>query len=1118
MPQRYVKMKGVDRGRWPSSSPLRRSCSTRKLSSLSRRPSPTSLGSFCSSDSPTCAFRLHSSVSRFLLFALLLLTPVANEAIKFGVHDRHLHAEPEGNWNQTYKRRRARAPVDSFSDSRVARSNLNLPVADSEQAASSSLAAADAAHIEAGLVALSRTQSRGLWKPEVSAEVPETDTGDSRGSDEETERPDSQSPLSSSLPFASSLRSSSVSPASSSSLVSFSFPNPARPSDWLMHAVPAAFTEKQKGGGVPSGDGTDGKADDKALAFLGSAASASELNPPRLVRPTSSPSLPSREEQVRKAYALPLCEMSWDVLGPMLGAGTFGRVFPLKQPACTAVTKDFVGRKFAVKVFWLKRKGLINLFETIDEGAKPSAEHTDPDTITAIKSEIRSLPISSPSFQDMIRLADPKLDLEQIKAFGESLTVETVLKEAKALRTVINTNCFYTEVGETGTIFIQMEKFIKAHRASVWTTLAKATQEAQASKYAEIGLEENHWSLPLARVIVKDKKGVNHWALLIELFDGDLQPKVDKTGYALDGWNAKAAGNVPLREIFSSREALLGLTSKLVKPFVVMQNLYSLGHFDIKPPNLLYKYFPAANGRPARLSVAAGDFGMAGLLHSEMVLRGTLAFMAPEMERVSGGLVARPSFDVYALALTLAFFWTASTELRNHLPWVNKCIKPTLKSGTEFTFQRLASKSGPRIFEPDTIYALATCFAVGGKVEKLYHTGMPLLLRLKLSQMADPEPAARVSMRHARFVFKAFTMLDKLLRDVPSSANAERRENQLKQLQELHIVQFLLLYLRLEPLTAARDNTQSYWRLARALLDFARLEPIDTAATEAVAPLPFEVFAKEKDWKELKIEVSDDEVDSTIRKLRDSLTGNRSTSEEAWADLVDIAFGVSLEGLRTLVTRVVYSRKTFLVEQKIAKAVKGAIEAIYRFDSNTQLIAEDPPARIFDLVRAELGFSPPEDSEMGRFITHRTTKSFIAWATVDRLARQALRVALKRHGKDTQQVYEQFLAGEKPRAANAQAFYNAVFSSLEDVSQANYFGLPWDFATPSVFGLSAEEMQDYVRNTHLTYVAKMSLRSALRLVAFFLVFCVCAAERKVSKSPFAVFCSLTHEGCAPGAF
>ncbi|KFG28050.1 putative transmembrane protein, partial [Toxoplasma gondii p89] len=456
-----------------------------------------------------------------LLATLFFVSPREVDALKFrGNGGRHLNAELDGNWAKRFQETQRAAPPDSFfvSDSEISGRTSLLSLASSEQGTST---------VDSRFVGLSGQKPRHVWGSQEETDERREDRqeeSERRRGNEDAYHQHTFSHSSSSMPFYGALfDSSSAFPPFSAAVSSPPFSMTVSPADRVIQALPIAFAEHKSGGEKASREETGGKKDDQALSFLGDTKSASELNPPRLVCPDKPPTLPPREEQVRKAYALPLCELPWDDLGPMLGSGTFGRVYPLRRPACTEVTKGFVGRKFAVKIFWLKRKGMMNLFDTISQGGTPSAEQTDPGTIAAIKSEIRSLPTSSSAFRDMVRIADPTVDVEKIKGMADSLTVETIMKEAKTLRTVINTNGFYTEVGETGTIFTQMEKFVQTHRPEIWSTLSKASQEAQASKYAEIGLADNHWSLPLARVLVKDKNDVKHWALLIELFDGDLQ-------------------------------------------------------------------------------------------------------------------------------------------------------------------------------------------------------------------------------------------------------------------------------------------------------------------------------------------------------------------------------------------------------------------------------------------------------------------------------------------------------------------------------------------------------------------------------------------------------------------
>lgn len=168
-------------------------------------------------------------------------------------------------------------------------------------------------------------------------------------------------------------------------------------------------------------------------------------------------------------------------------------------------------------------------------------------------------------------------------------------------------------------------------------------------------------------------------------------------------------------------------------------------------------------GRSARVEVAAGDFGMATLLFQETKIRGTLPFMAPEMEKPKDKdsqkklvLLASPAFDTYALGFTLSALWTAGTEYTERYSWVAQCIRPSMVSaGQAFTFQQFSSREGAPVFDKRVKESLARCMQDGGKVDKLYHADMPLLIRLKIQQMTDTDPQARVSLRHIRFFFKS---------------------------------------------------------------------------------------------------------------------------------------------------------------------------------------------------------------------------------------------------------------------------------------------------------------------------------------------------------------------------
>ncbi|PFH31924.1 hypothetical protein BESB_024160 [Besnoitia besnoiti] len=853
-------------------------------------------------------------------------------------------------------------------------------------------------------------------------------------------------------------------------------------SDSVPLAPPSAFAQTQKKETASPGKTSETK---NALAFLGVPAVVSERNPPVLSRTASASAPSTQEEELAKANSLPLCEIQWDILGPMLGSGSYGGVYPLLQPACPDVTKSFVGRKFAVKIFRLKRAGIMAHFDSISDGKAPQ---TDTETLHAIESQIRAIPASNSIYQKMVRVIDPSIDAQKTKNYAGSLTHDIVLTESNKLRAVINTHSFFSELCETGTIFQQMETFIKRNRPDVWTALEGASEEAKASKYAEIGIAENHWSLPLARVVVNDTRGIKHWGLLIELHHGDLEPKAKKRGSPADSWLPMVISSQALREIFGSRTSLLSLTSKVLKPFVKMHNLYLLGHFDIKPANILYKYLPAQNGRAAGLSIAAADFGMASRLYSPMPIRGTLSFMAPDMERVPGGLTSSPEFDVYALGLTLAWFWTSATEVNERAPWVEKCIKPALKRSADsggsvaFTFQRFASKTGPRIYDEQTLAALDGCFALGGKIEKLYHTEMPLLARLKISQMVDLDPRARCSMRHAELTFKVLSVTDQLSRGTPGGATADADEEKLKRLQEMPLMKYLLYYLHLKPLTVARDNRTEYRLINRAMLEFAQHTPLHAAAAEEVEPLPLDFFHGEKDWAAATIDITEEEVDAVIKRAR-TVLASETLSAEGWTDLVDIVFGVTPEGLRTLARRAVYRRKTFVLQQEIAKAVRQFVTSLYKVDAPLQLVAEDPPPRLFEFVRAELALSPPEATKLGRRITRGALQSFSAWARIDRCLRQAFRLAVESPSNSaTRDAAAALESGRVPAPEQEKALYDAIFSTFESMTAASHSGLPWGPDAVSDFGVAAEEMSRYVRSTHIALIAKMWPYSAHRQI------------------------------------
>lgn len=151
---------------------------------------------------------------------------------------------------------------------------------------------------------------------------------------------------------------------------------------------------------------------------------------------------------------------------------------------------------------------------------------------------------------------------------------------------------------------------------------------------------------------------------------------------------------------------------------------------------------------------------MAALLGSSTLLRGTAAFMAPEMERRKGPSEVpskrrvSAAWDVFALGLTLTQFWSAASGTGGSFLWLERCVKPNLSPGVEFSFKTIASTKGSPIYSPKVLSEMEKCFAVGGGVERAYVHPAPASVAAVLASMVRSNPLLRVSMRHAFEVLK----------------------------------------------------------------------------------------------------------------------------------------------------------------------------------------------------------------------------------------------------------------------------------------------------------------------------------------------------------------------------
>ncbi|KAL8430725.1 hypothetical protein ACSSS7_005756 [Eimeria intestinalis] len=170
---------------------------------------------------------------------------------------------------------------------------------------------------------------------------------------------------------------------------------------------------------------------------------------------------------------------------------------------------------------------------------------------------------------------------------------------------------------------------------------------------------------------------------------------------------------------------------------------------------------------------------MATLLGQRTLMRGTVAFMAPEIERPKRQsppppkLIAEAGHDVFALGLTLSHFWSVSSFCGVSYPWVERCITPHLEQGSTFSFESMASTTAAQLYTDQVKLHLNRCLRAGGPVDKLYLQGMPYLHKVKIAQMADTDPRIRVSMSNAFAYFKVAQVLEGLL---ASSGGREKRQ------------------------------------------------------------------------------------------------------------------------------------------------------------------------------------------------------------------------------------------------------------------------------------------------------------------------------------------------------
>ncbi|PFH31926.1 hypothetical protein BESB_024180 [Besnoitia besnoiti] len=189
------------------------------------------------------------------------------------------------------------------------------------------------------------------------------------------------------------------------------------------------------------------------------------------------------------------------------------------------------------------------------------------------------------------------------------------------------------------------------------------------------------------------------------------------------------------------------------------------------------------------------------------------------------------------------------------------------------------------------------------------------------------------------------------------------------------------------------------------------------------------------DWAAVGIDVSDDEVATTISTVRMTVTKGMSLSEEARIDLVDICFCVSPKGLLALAEQLVYA---------IAGAVQKYIGSIYTADPHLQVLPEDPPSDVFQPIRDGLQISMSSATVVGRAVDQQVRQIFmVAWATLDRDLRQACRyTADEASNPAVRAAVEALRTGYAPVPHAAKQYYDLVYAKFRDQAEDLEFGLP----------------------------------------------------------------------------
>ncbi|KAL8275607.1 hypothetical protein Esti_000558 [Eimeria stiedai] len=466
---------------------------------------------------------------------------------------------------------------------------------------------------------------------------------------------------------------------------------------------------------------------------------------------------------------------------------------------------------------------------------------------------------------------------------------------------------------------------------------------------------------------------------------------------------------------------------------------------------------------------------MATLLGQRTFLRGTVAFMAPEIERPKTQtfplprLTAEAAHDVFALGLTLAHFWSVSSSCGHAYPWVERCITPHLEQGSTFNFQSMASTTAGQLYTDQVKLQLNRCLRAGGPVDKLYLQNMPYLHKIKIAQMADSDPRIRVSMSNAFAYFKVAQMLEGLL-----TSPGERERRQLEVAGKTILLRLCLhkIKLKIDDLLGPQGQAHAHQAL-KALQDLALFGPAKRAASLVATPVSLEAVL---DLSAPPM-ASSEEVENAKQELQAELEWDTFSQETIskgrdYVDHVDAVFGLDLQGLEILLQQEIAARKLEAASVAVAKAVHVYLQQEYEVEPNKQLLEETPEPADYEYILKSVGADPNKANNLQTFLKERVFTSFVSWASADRLVRLSLRRCVS-SSPLMLSVHQDYAAGKLVAEKDAAAFRECVWQHLVAAAQETHHGLPWAVSTALAdFGASEAQVSAYVKGTLIKKLAE----------------------------------------------